>query len=131
LSLDLEKPNDPVITGVHHDAAYIAMSPDRRWLATATWHGTGVKIWDARSGRHVQDLPIEGNASVDFTPDGRWLVTGTGAEYRFWQVGSWRPAHATPKSNEGELPGRVVFSRDGSVMVVRHSLWRLHLVEPN
>jgi hypothetical protein len=130
-SLDLEKPNDPVLTAAHPYAHRIAMSVDRRWLATATWHGTGVTIWDARSGRRAHDLPIEGSATVNFTPDGRWLVTGTGAEYRFWWVGSWRPAHAIPKYNEGELPGGVTFSRDGRVMVVRHSRLRLNLVEPD
>src|SRR5262249_24875228 len=108
----------------------VGISPDRRWLATGTRHGTGVKIWLAQSGQLVHDLPIQGNANVAFTPDGRWLVTGTGMEYRFWEVGSWKPGHAIPKQDEGDMAGWVVFSRDGALMVVRHSPWRLHLAEP-
>src|SRR5262249_50307742 len=48
-----------------------------------------VKVWEARTGRHVADLPVEGGSLVGFSPDGRWLLT-TGGGCRLWSVGTWR-----------------------------------------
>src|SRR6266550_3155273 len=54
-------------------AAYVAISPDVRWVAAGCYQGSGVKIWES-SGKPHQDLPVRGNAGVAFSPDGRWLV---------------------------------------------------------
>ncbi|MBI3408129.1 MAG: tetratricopeptide repeat protein [Planctomycetes bacterium] len=69
----------------HDDARYVAVSPDGRWVATGSHNGTGVKIWEARSGAFVKELPVD-MTRVGFSPDGKWLWTWL----RLWAVGSWR-----------------------------------------
>ena len=66
------------------------LSPDGRWLATSTWGGSNVKVWDTARRTLAWELPC-GSAIAAFSLDGRWLVTSTDHEYRLWHVGSWRP----------------------------------------
>src|SRR4029078_409337 len=50
------------------DVIRIALSPDGRWLATGTRQGTGVQVWDARTGRRLRDLPVRGGVHLAFSP---------------------------------------------------------------
>src|SRR5262249_33614176 len=43
---------------------FLDMSPDGRWIATGAWQGTGVNVWEARTGRLVKALPVNGSANV-------------------------------------------------------------------
>jgi WD40 repeat protein len=80
----------PVALRPHPMANRIDISPDGRWVATASWQNALVKVWDARSGDLVRTLPMPGRTEVTFSPDGRWLATST-SEYQLWEVGSWLP----------------------------------------
>jgi WD40 repeat protein len=119
--LDLGNKADIVRLGNHPNNARIAISPDGHWVATATWWGfdSATKIWDAHTGRLVMDLPtteLRGDATVAFTSDGRWLVTGNNGDYRFWQVGSWRPDRVIAMERAGFAA--MAFSRDGRIMAI-------------
>jgi WD40 repeat protein/tRNA A-37 threonylcarbamoyl transferase component Bud32 len=107
-----------LVEGAHHNAAWVSISPDGRWIASGTWKGTGVKVWDVRAAKLARDLAVERNASVAFSPDGKWLVTGTGEEYGFWQVGSWQRLHAILREGAGDIWGWMAFSPDGRVLAV-------------
>ena len=48
--LDLEGHTHPLTLAGHWNAERLDLSPDGRWLATGTWQGTHVKIWDIRGG---------------------------------------------------------------------------------
>src|SRR5205807_1868083 len=63
------------------------------------------------------------------SPDGRWLATGSGREFRLWEVGSWQLRHVIPKIDESGVPGVVDFSDDGRLMAVRDSMKRVKLIE--
>src|SRR5262249_8905080 len=56
-----------------YDVRYVAVSPGGEWVATGSHSATDVyvKVWDARTGGHVADLPVEAGSSVGFSPDGR------------------------------------------------------------
>ena len=85
------------------DVRHIAVSPDGRWVATGRWRDPGgAKIWElARIGqastkgltyKPVRDLPAEGLARPEFSPDGKRLLVSAVAEprpLRCWEVGSW------------------------------------------
>jgi WD40 repeat protein len=91
---------------------WAAFSPDGSLLATGPFHGFGVKVWDAHTGKLVKDLPVEEEGTtVAFTPDGRWLVGGTYTHYQFWEVGLWRPGLRI--EGEGGVPA---FSPDGTIL---------------
>src|SRR5262249_15050312 len=68
---------------------------DGRWVATCSWWSDGqsksVRIWEADTGRHVFDLPVEGASHARFSPNGRWLTVHTyGRGGQLWEVGTWR-----------------------------------------
>ena len=87
LVLHADRPDQPVRLGPHDDARYIAVSPDGRWVATGSHTGTGVKVWDAPSGKLEKELPqkmARGSASAP-TANG-WRPPAGGC--RLWAVGS-------------------------------------------
>jgi eukaryotic-like serine/threonine-protein kinase len=105
-----------------------ALSPDGRWVAAGTWHGKGTRIWDLRSGQQVgKELP-GGDAFVAFSPDGRWLVNGTKDEYRFWEVGSWRPGLRIARTPQA-LAGPLAFTTDGKILAIAYSRRDVRLIE--
>ncbi|MFO0841547.1 MAG: tetratricopeptide repeat protein [Gemmataceae bacterium] len=128
--IDLDDPGRQVRLDGHPNVQMAALSPDRRWAATGTWKGSGIKVWHARDGKFHRDLPIKGGAYPFFSPDGRWLATGADRDYTLWEVDTWGPRHVIPKVDENELPGVVAFSADGALMAVRHSLHRIKLIDP-
>lgn len=107
-----------------------AVSPDGRWVATSTWHGSEVQVFDARTGNSVGRLATIGGVIAEFSPDGRWLVGGTGREYRFWEVGSWELDHIVPRAHVGD-PGEMAFTRDGRIMAISHSAEAIALINPS
>jgi serine/threonine protein kinase/WD40 repeat protein len=108
-----------------HDARWVAVSPEGEWIATGSHSDTDVyvKIWEARTGRHVADLPVEGGSGVSFSPDSRWLLT-TGGGCRLWAVGTWR---------EGPRIGGLAFafSPDSKVLAVEAGAGALRLLDPD
>jgi len=57
----------------------LSFNPQSNLLASEGWDGT-VRLWSARFGNELRRLNVHG--SVEFTPDGRYLVTfGDGVAY--------------------------------------------------
>jgi WD40 repeat protein len=104
-------------------------SPDGQWVASSTWLGKGVKVWNARTGECVQDLANTEQAGIAFSPDSRWLLTGTRVEYCFWSVGAWQPSKRIPQES-GRL-GYATFSGDGKLLAINPSRGLVRLIEPS
>ena len=51
--------------------------PPGRWLATGTWHGKDVAVFDLQAGRLVRQIPV-GKTHVTFSPDSKYLLCGIG-----------------------------------------------------
>jgi WD40 repeat protein len=108
---------------------FLDVSPDGRWIVTGAWQGTGVHVWEARTGRLVKALPVKGYADVRFSPDGKWLATATGAVSHVWRVGSWQPVLVV-RRDDPEIPeGSVAFTPDGSVVALEQSRQVVRLIE--
>jgi WD40 repeat protein len=129
LVLDLQDSSAKVVSlRPHPRVCRVAISPDGRWVATAAWANSLVRVWDARSGDLVRTLPMPGRALVTFSPDGRWLATSS-SEYQLWEVGSWLPkgpavlGHPVPEWN------CTTFSPDGRVMARKLDARKIQLVE--
>jgi eukaryotic-like serine/threonine-protein kinase len=123
LVLDLDHPKRPIPLVPHDDVRYTAVSPDGEWAATGShWH-TKVKIWAARVGTLVTELPIETGSIVGFSPDGKWLAA-TGGGLSLWAVGSWKPG----KQIGG---GYFAFSPDSHLLAVEMGQGVVRLVSPN
>lgn len=121
----------PVVIRDHPGLERIDLSPDGRRLATGTWRGTGVKVWDTTTGALLADLPVEGSAEVDFSPDGLWLLTGSGPEYQCWNTLNWSLHWSIPRREASNLPGKIAFSSDGSLVAVAWTRTLVRLVSPH
>jgi serine/threonine protein kinase/WD40 repeat protein len=107
----------------HGDVWGADVSPDGRWVVTGCHHSTGVRIWEARSGKLAGELLTQQNScGVGFSPDSKWLAT-TGGGLRLWHVDSWQ---AGP-----DIGGReFAFSHDGNLLAVETGQGILRLVDP-
>jgi WD40 repeat protein len=129
--LDLEKQGEPILLEKHlGEEIAPVISPDGRWVATGVWRGKGVKVWEARTGKLVQDLPAPGvHSRAFFSPDGVWLATSTGRDYSFWQVSSWQPGLTLKRENAGGLAGPLAFAPDGKLLAITYAPGRVHLID--
>jgi serine/threonine protein kinase/WD40 repeat protein len=110
-------------------------SPDGRWLACGSLDGgSGVRLFDADTGRLVKELTI-GDASVAFSPDGRWLYTMTGRLSRrgpeccAWRVGTWELDHALSLDRTASVPPAFAATADGRAVAVAYTQNELRLLD--
>jgi WD40 repeat protein/tetratricopeptide (TPR) repeat protein len=121
LILDLAKERVLTRVGPHPGMNAIVLSPDGKWAATFGWHAANVKVWDARTGHLLKQLPPGATHTYAyFTPDSKTLVTSSGEEYCFWDVGTWQPGRRLPREMSS-FPGALAFSRDGALMALELS----------
>ena len=121
------------------DVRHIAVSPDGRWVATGRWRDPGgAKIWElARIGqastkgltyKPVRDLPAEGLARPEFSPDGKRLLVSAVAEprpLRCWEVGSW-----TEMPFKEPIEGQnAAFSPNGKLVVLETNSGAARLID--
>ncbi len=101
---------------VEHTAIleYMAFSPDNRFLAGGAWKYPDVKVWNAATKAAIVTLTTIPTARPVFSPDGRWLVIGTGASYQFHSTDTWEPGLSIPRRDCGQTAGTAAFSPDGS-----------------
>jgi WD40 repeat protein len=123
--LDLQNSGKPI--RFEHPGRWLSavLSPDGRWLATYTWKGRGIRVWDVVRRALAREWEAA-TAFAAFSPDGRWLVTSAeGQDYRLWHVGSWRPGPSIPL--KGVLP--LAFSPESTLLAL-NGLGPVLLVDP-
>jgi WD40 repeat protein/predicted Ser/Thr protein kinase len=123
---EVQNPVNRFSLGKHVDVQHVAFSPDGRWIASGTWNGRGIKIWDVSSRRLVKDIPT-GRATAIFSPDSRWLVTGSD-RFQIWEAGTWREVHRTQKAPE--FVGHAAFSPDSRILATVRNGRAVQLLEP-
>lgn len=57
-------------------------------------------------------------------------MTGSQAEYRFWETGPWTPVGSPILRDRANLRGPLAFAPDGSVLAIAHSPKDVRLVDP-
>jgi tetratricopeptide (TPR) repeat protein len=122
--------NRVIRLGPHEDVRYSAVSPDGRWAATGSYwlhEGSGAMVWDAVSGQHIADLPVGGLCDVDFSPNGRWLLT-SGDGCRLWEVGTWREGANLGASADNTAHA---FTADEKVLALADQPGVVRLVSPD
>ncbi|MEX2119654.1 MAG: protein kinase [Pirellulales bacterium] len=109
----------------------LAISPDGKWVAGGAWHGQGVRIWDAATGKVAKDiLPDVPNSMAHFTPDSSRLVTSKPGGYVFWHVSSWQRDRELDLGDKSDLPGKIAFTPDGRLMAAVQDRERVRLIDP-
>jgi serine/threonine protein kinase/WD40 repeat protein len=112
----------------HDNAAFVALSPDARWVATAGWHSGYVRLWDAREGRMIREWapePFDAN-NVWFTPDSRELLICRGDEIVLRDLATLSSRHL--ERERSHYPAfSVAFSDEGRLMAVEMAPGVVHL----
>ncbi|MEK7676280.1 MAG: ATP-binding protein [Verrucomicrobiota bacterium] len=126
---DLANPAHNVPLGGNDNITEIAWSPDGRWVATGTWQGSGVRLWNPETGEPIRHLDPH-DAQVQFSPDGRQLVTGSGQEYTFWQTSSWDASFRIARDRANAATGAAVFAPDGKLVALTPDSGEISLVTP-
>jgi WD40 repeat protein len=98
----------------------VAFNPDNTLLATAG-QDKKVIIWDVTSGEALYTLEpfTDGIWSINFSPDGAMLATGTGhidANVRIWDVESGQELPTILEGHEWQV-NDVIYSPDGSLIL--------------
>jgi WD40 repeat protein len=100
--------------------ARLDVSPGGEWIAMGNWRGNRTEVWDVRTGREVATLlPGTESVNVRFSPDGRWLATGSSHDYRLWRTGLWTEAMRFERPKRfSHLPGTMDFSGDAGLLAL-------------
>jgi len=76
-----------------------ALSPDGKFLVTASSESPAVRVWEASSGRLLRQLPgvTGGTDAVAFSRDGKQLAAATGQQCaQVWDVATWTETARLP-----------------------------------
>jgi WD40 repeat protein len=84
-------------------------------VATGTWKGKDVMIWDVERRRLLRSLTTDSSASVWFSPDNRLLLIAD-EYYRMWDTQSWKKIYDGPASSSPV--GWAAFSPDSQIVAV-------------
>ncbi len=110
----------------------VSFSPDGNVLAAATWDGK-IKVWNINTGNPIKNL--EGIA-VSFSPDGKFLATGSdaqeeGGSVTLWDTETWEKKHVLEK-HAGGISSIVYNPIDNSMAAATYAsikLWDTNLGE--
>ena len=120
-TMESDKPTRKISSAANGDLFCIRFSPDGTIIAvTSKWGDQYAKIYDVQTAELVNNFGAYGRPmrSVNFSPDGRFLVTGD-VDYRvvIWDIEKKAPLWSDVK-NGGNHIYRVMFTPDQKSLIV-------------
>ncbi len=120
-SMENSEPTRKIASAAQGDLFCVRFSPDGTKLAlTSKWSEPYVLIYDVPTGVQVNNFGGYGHSmrSADFSPDGRFLVTGD-VDYRvvIWDIATKEPLWSDAR-NSGNHIYRVRFTPDQKSLIV-------------
>ena len=100
---------------------FFALSPDDQYAAGGSRNRIGFTVWDLKSGQVKWRGPAQFGAQVAFSPDGRWLVSGSSEEYCFWKMPAGERRQRIPRPTTAGLHGILAISPEGALLALANS----------
>jgi WD40 repeat protein len=115
------------------DVRFVAADPYDRWIAYGSWQPGGIWVLDLRTNNSIELERSSASFFAAFSPNGKWLVTGSPDQYHVWEVGSWaKPVYELPGYHGiAGLVGALAFSPDGTTLAIVRSSSEVELVDAN
>ncbi|KAH8675712.1 WD40-repeat-containing domain protein [Xylariales sp. PMI_506] len=107
-----------LLSGHRKPIAQVRISPDGRWIASASADGT-IKIWEASTGKHVDTFVghMAGVSTVAWSPDSKTLASGSDDKaIRLWDRVTGRPRRARPLLGHHNYVYCLAFSPKGNIL---------------
>jgi WD40 repeat protein len=126
--LGLENKGSSRAISGHPGIAEVTISPDARWVASATW-GTMpavLRVAAVDTGKLVLQSDSVESPHAAFSQDGRWFVSSHEGECRVWEVGTWKLVRKMSKESEGSV---MTFTRDGTMLAFGQSPQAVKLLD--
>jgi WD40 repeat protein len=98
--------------------ASAAISPDGLRCVTWSLKSAEVEVWDVNDGRRAVTLGAGPSPCLGFSPDGRWLITGSAEEYMFWETRSWARRKTIQRGVTGGAHGKIAFTSDSRLVAL-------------
>ena len=103
-----------ILEGHGFPVIQVAISPDGKTVASASWPQVPAKVWDVATRRQRFEVP---GRTVTFSADGTLATTGWSG-VKLWDAATGKERGRSPASDEiGEVVGISAFSPDGKTMV--------------
>jgi serine/threonine protein kinase/WD40 repeat protein len=125
---DRSNPAAPPKFCAQGNGAFPTMDPAGQWVATGTWTGSGVRVFDFETGQLIRELAVRGSAEVVCSPNGKWLATDNATECRLWDTKSWSPAPQILPADSTWATGPMAFSPDSSLLATCHDVRQVQIV---
>ena len=93
--------------------------PGTSWAVSTDLVKPDLWIWDLKSNKRVKQLGIALPVTSELTPDGRWIITRTRAEFAVWQTGTWRKVASWPMPHEEQGTATLRASPDSRMLATR------------
>lgn len=111
------------LRGLPNVAAYLAFSPDGRWLAAGLAGKNGIRVWDTK--RWVAPLQ-DGDygdliAGASWSADGRLATSSYDGQLRVYRVADQGLTKLASAAAPGKKPFRLAFSPDGLSLAVGYA----------
>jgi WD40 repeat protein len=138
--LQLEKSAPPIKLGKQPNMNNLAFSPCKRFVATSPNTGLNgsqmlpneknVKVWDVASGNLIRELAGGTRTHLAFSPDSRWLASGSSKGFHVWNTTTWNEEFLLPLQDGTHTEGRVLtFSPDGKLLALLTAPAEVSLLE--
>lgn len=109
------------VTGEHPRLRFVAMDPAGEWVATGGWNVYGVRVWSAKTGELRKELKTALSPNVAFTPDGKFLITSTSDDYRFYDLGTWEVRRTIKRGNDNNINGTLAFCEANGLVALAYT----------
>lgn len=116
--------------GPHTNLSRAIFTADGRFLATSTWQGTGIKLWDTGTGELVRDLsPGMASAAFAISEPNHTMVVVSGDQRTEWSMEDWSTVSDRTRSEGDGWAGDAAYEPAGELLAITYSRYVPQLVD--